>query len=430
LPKLNSTDRFTHLIHPYPAKLLVHIPFFFLSNNLLSKPGDIVLDPFCGSGTVLFEAQLARRRAYGADANPLARLIAQVKTTRLDSRATKRTLKEVLQRLRSKPSRPLPDVVNIEHWFYPSTVRQLQCLQEAIEQVRAHDVRDFLLVCFSVCIRKVSLADPRLSVPVRLKFGQYPNNHPLRAKSDKHLRQLRRVRVHKIFDRIALANIARMQKFPAYSTPGASVGVLCSDARRLVHEFSQNGTRDKPLPDESVQLIITSPPYPGAQKYIRSSSLSLGWLRLCPTSALRAHKALIIGREELTKAECAKVQPTCIVAAERVIKIIRRRNPTRAKIAATYLNDMRAAFQEMYRVLRPGGHMVLVAANNRISGQIFRTVDYLRAIAEECGLSLTACFVDAIRSRGLMTKRNHTASLITREWVLVLRKGEMPEWCR
>src|ERR1035438_1169070 len=42
LPALNSADRFNHLIHPYPAKLLVHIPYFFLANDLLSKRGDIV----------------------------------------------------------------------------------------------------------------------------------------------------------------------------------------------------------------------------------------------------------------------------------------------------------------------------------------------------------------------------------------------------
>src|SRR5690242_15642541 len=59
LPALNCADRFNHLLHPYPAKLLVHIPYFFLANDLLSKPGDTVLDPFCGSGTVLAEAQLA-----------------------------------------------------------------------------------------------------------------------------------------------------------------------------------------------------------------------------------------------------------------------------------------------------------------------------------------------------------------------------------
>jgi hypothetical protein len=57
-------------------------------------------------------------------------------------------------------------------------------------------------------------------------------------------------------------------------------------------------------------------------------------------------------------------------------------------------------------------------------------VDYLKTIAEDCGLSLIACFIDAIRSRGLMTKRNHTANVITREWVLIFAKAERPEWTR
>lgn len=430
LPALNSTDRFTHLIHPYPAKLLAHIPYFFLANDLLSKPGDIVLDPFCGSGTVLSEAQLANRRAYGVDANPLARLIARVKTTPLDATALKRKLDHILELIPARPSGPPPDVVNLEHWFYPSTVRQLQCIQEVIMRVRTPAVRDFLLVCFSVCVRKVSLADPRLSVPVRLKFGQYPRNHPLRAKSDAHLRQLRHVRVSEIFGRIASANIVRMEKLQANLTSAPSVELLCSDARQLVYEYSPNGKRDELLPDESVQLIITSPPYPGAQKYIRSCSLSLGWLRLCATTELRAYKASTIGREEFTKDECDRVLTTNIVEADKVIAAIRKRNPARAMIAVTYLNEMRVALREMCRVLRPGGHIVLVAANNRISGKKFRTVDYLQSIAEECGLSLTACLIDAIRSRGLMTKRNHTANVITREWVLVFTKGEAPKWSR
>lgn len=430
LPALNLADRFTHLIHPYPAKMLGHIPFFFLANDLLSQPGDIVLDPFCGSGTVLLEAQLANRRALGADSNPLARLIARVKTTPLDGAELERALDSTLKRIRPRPSGPPPDVVNLEHWFYPGTARQLQCLQEAIEQIRTPAIRDFLLVCFSVCVRKVSLADPRLSVPVRLRMGQYPVSHPFRDKSDAYLRWLRRAQVSDVFASITRANISRIDKLSSTRRSAASVQLLCSDARHLAYEYSLNGRRGSPLPDESVQLIITSPPYPGAQKYVRASSLSLGWLRLCPTTALRGFKALTIGREEFTKAECERVRPTNVIAADKVLAKIRRRSPVRAVIAATYLNEMRVALGEMFRVLKPGGHAILVVANNRVARTDFRTVDYLQTIAEECGFSLTACFLDAIKSRGLMTKRNHTASVITREWVLIFTKGAMPKWTR
>jgi DNA modification methylase len=430
LPALNSTDRFTHLIHPYPAKLLVHIPYLFLTNDLLSRPGDIVLDPFCGSGTVLLEAQLANRRAYGADANPLARLIARVKTTPLDAGTLKRTLDDILSRLALDPSGPPPDVVNLDHWFYPSAVKQLQCLREAIERVSASEIRDFLLVCFSACVRKVSLADPRLSVPVRLRFGQYPLTHPLREKSDAHLRHLQHVQVTKVFGRVTQANIARMETMQGSQNKAPRADVLCSDARRLIHEYSLNGKRRRSLAGESVQLIITSPPYPGAQKYIRACSLSLGWLGLCAVADLHEYKGRMIGREEFVKAEFNRALPTNIPEADKVLADIRRRNPIRAAIGATYLNEMRVVIREMYRVLKPGGHLILVVANNHASGREFRTADYLRTVAEECGLSLTACFIDAIRSRGLMTKRNHTASVITREWVLILTKGAVPNWSR
>ncbi|HUW81750.1 MAG TPA: class I SAM-dependent methyltransferase [Phycisphaerae bacterium] len=430
LPALNSPDRLTHLIHPYPAKLLVHIPVFFLATDLLSKRGDVVLDPFCGSGTVLLEAQMAHRLAYGVDANPLARLIARTKTTPLDGGLLEKSLVNVLKRTPQEPSGNAPDVVNLNHWFFPHVVRQLQCLRETIERLRCAAIRDFLLVCFSACVRKVSLADPRLSVPVRLRRGQYPKKHLLRAKCDAHLRQLRRVRVADVFARIARTNIARMKNVGPHSNGMGPAEIVCSDARRLEYEYSSNGNCNTPIPDESVQLIITSPPYPGAQKYIRSCSLSLGWLGLCPTSELRQYKARAIGREEFTKRECDNIPATKIAKADKALARIRKRNPVRAAIAATYLNEMREAMREMCRVLRQGGHVVLVAANNQIAGSEFRTVDYLRAIAEEYELSLTACLIDSILSRGLMTKRNHTASVITREWVLLLTKGGIPVWTR
>lgn len=429
LPAINSTDRFTHLIHPYPAKLLAHIPFLFLSNDLLSRPGDLVLDPFCGSGTVLLEAQLANRCAYGVDANPLARLIAQVKTIPLDPAELRRLLNDVLRKVPSQPTKPQPDVVNLGHWFYPSTVRKLQCIREAIEAIGRGPAQDFLFVCFSVCVRKVSLADPRLSVPVRLKLGQYPENHPLQKKSDAHLRRLKRVNVCDVFAQVTQANIGRIESLAARKSTGW-VKLLCSDARNLIDEFSLTGSRGEPMQNDSVQLIITSPPYPGAQKYIRSCSLSLGWLGLCNTSELRAYKGRTIGREEFSKSECELVPTTNIKAADKLLCSISQRSPIRAVIAATYLNEMRAALSEMHRVLKPGGCVVLVAANNQIAGHEFRTVDYLKTAAEQSGLSLIACFIDAIKSRGLMTKRNHTASVITREWVLMFTKGELPAWTR
>ncbi|MCY1441767.1 hypothetical protein D9M71_581010 [compost metagenome] len=57
-----------------------------------------------------------------------------------------------------------------------------------------------------------------------------------------------------------------------------------------------------------------------------------------------------------------------------------------------------------------------------VCGREFMSSEYLRDICEGLGLTLELSLLDAIKSRGLMTKRNKTASVISREWVLLFRK--------
>ena len=416
---LPNAERATHLLHPYPAKLLMHIPFFFLANSFFSREGDVVADPFCGSGTVLLESQLAGRYAVGADSNPLARLLTAVKTSPIPVAVVDRAADRLLARIPDRASSSEPDVVNLKHWFYPHVVRQLQCLHEAVENTRRADVRDFFRVCFSSCVQKVSLADPRLSVPVRLRMGQYPSGHRLRERTDAHLRRLRRVDVLRVFSDVLAANRKRLASVERIIGSVPNPRPLYADARHLHADGAANNGRSG---NGCVQLVITSPPYPGAQKYIRSSSLSLGWLGLCRSDELIRHKLGTIGREEYRSTECAKVPTTDVGSADGILAKIYRKDPVRAAIASTYLLEMRAVIREIWRVLSVGGYFVLVAANNQICGHEFRTQHYLRLIAEETGFRTVLRLVDDIRSRGLMTKRNKTSSIITKEWVLVFAK--------
>src|SRR5213594_2218325 len=75
-----TTSYLTHGIHPYPAKFIPQIPKFLIEE--LSYPGETIADIFCGSGTTLVEALLLGRNTIGVDANPLACLVSQAKTTR------------------------------------------------------------------------------------------------------------------------------------------------------------------------------------------------------------------------------------------------------------------------------------------------------------------------------------------------------------
>lgn len=419
---LNNPDRYSHLIHPYPAKLLVHIPYFFLSNSILSAPGSTVLDPFCGSGTVLLETLLAGRRAIGADVNPLARLISKVKTSPPDPAKLARGIKELKKRVSKNPTRKPPDVINLDYWFYPHVIKKLLSILEAINETEDSDLRSFFLVCLSRCIRKVSLADPRLSVPVRLKTGQYPDGHWLREKTDQHLRKLKRVDVSKIFFNAIEENSERLTNLSRTLLGVPSSIHLAIDSRDLRIVNGSNGDLPHKLASNSVDCVITSPPYVGSQKYTRATSLSLGWLGLCESSDLRSLEELSLGREHYSKASYKTPLKSGIRAADNALRRVNKINPLRAHIAASYLVESRDAFFEITRVLRSGGHCVLVTANNHLCGMEFKVAEYLQTIAEETGLKLTLKLVDEIRSRGLMTKRNKTASIITKEWVLLFQK--------
>ncbi len=180
-------ERSTHLLHSYPAKLLPQIPHLFVQAHSAIHSGAAIriADPFCGSGTVLLEGILGGCPVVGADSNPLARLIARVKTRPIDRARIVRQLGRIRARIDAIDDVPLPRVVNIELWYKRNVANELAKLAHAISGIRSDDVREFMQVCLSVCARRMSRADPRLSVPVRI------NPHRKR-KYGAHYEQLRK----------------------------------------------------------------------------------------------------------------------------------------------------------------------------------------------------------------------------------------------
>ncbi len=409
LPQMARAERATHAMHPYPAKLLRHIPALFAAAPQLSAPGAHVLDPFCGSGTVLVEAQLAGRIASGLDTNPLARLLAAVKTTHLEEGSLRRSLSRVLGATEVPAPLERKTARRLEYWFHPHALEEIQALRTAIARVHSAPAQSFFTLCLSATVRAVSLADPRIAVPVRLRSDQYAAEHRLREATVRRLRALKQTRASPVFAAIARENMRRIASLPE-ELPAATV--LDGDARRLPASVAAGG----------VDCVITSPPYLGAQKYIRACSLSLLSLGLGEEGDLRPLIALSVGREYFRQEEYAEPMISGLASADEIIDRCRERNPLRAHLAAVYLNEMRAALAGIHEVLRPGGHLVLVAGSNQLVGEDFATPSYLTALAEEQGLHVELVALDTIRSRGLMTRRNRSASMITQETVTVLVK--------
>jgi len=400
VPLAAGADRASHLVHSYPAKLLVGIPAFFANCEQLSRPGDLVLDPFCGTGTVLLEALLAGRSAGGSDSNPLARLIAKVKVTPLDSRTAIRALNFLRHPRKKYDVTKFSAVVEVDRWYDRGTATALGRLLTQIKCLRDQDIQDFFIVCFSACVKRLSFADPRLSVPVRLK-----DEGNWRAPSE--------VAVRETFFKVAEINIARLSKLEIPKT-AEFIGVR-EDARVLDKPFAGTNAAQ-------ASLLITSPPYLSAQKYIRSCTLSLGWLGLAPENKLRNLENQCIGREHLSLTDRTQKTQDLPDGTRVAIDEISRRNPVRGAIANAYFVEMRAALGTAIACLREGGHLVLVMGNNTVCGKPFRTSEHVASLIKAMGMKQELELIDYIKSRGLMTKRNVTAGIITQEHIHVFSK--------
>lgn len=412
IPWMKVGERATHYVHSYPGKLLPQIAHFFLASDRLSSPGDVVLDPFGGTGTVALETILAGRRAYYADVNPLAALVARVKTRPIPPKAAEVALKRVKARCFSSRNilTQCPSVVNLAYWYDKKAIAVLGRIRASIDEEHQPHVRDFLRIAFSTTCRKTSRADPRLSVPVRKK-GTSLEALPL-ANDE----------IWKMFEEQVANNVARMSDLATMCPSQAEAYYVGNDARQLRYPSEDLRPHPMRLKANSVALILTSPPYASAQKYIRASSLNLGWLGLASANELKSLENATIGREHLPKATYEECPTTVSGVAASIVRRIYKINPLRAAIVASYLNEMNDAIREMARVLKPGGYLVLVIGNNEVCGLPFKSSEYLAALCDMNGLRIRLKLIDEIRSRGLMTKRNKTASVITREWVLLLQK--------
>lgn len=415
-PNMNKPERYTHLIHTYPAKLIPHIPYFFLNNTYFSKEGDVILDPFCGTGTVLLEANLAGRNALGADSNPLARKIAIVKTKKINEHKLIKTLDLLLHQAKLCKKVDFPDVRNRTFWFPEKTQIQLAKIRRSIDELPNGKYKSFFEVCFSNCIKKVSYADPRIAVPVKLNPDRFEKDSERYKKIKKRLLELESLDVFEKYRSICSENIVRISKLSCLADNVFSK-IISENAMALTESINKRTL----IKNDSIDMILTSPPYAGAQKYIRSSSLNLGWLGLTEKEDLKTLDKKSIGRENYLVSELNEVK-TNIESADKLLDILFKKNKLRAYVVGNYLLEMKTALDESIRVLKNDGYMIIVIGNNKVCEIEFNTQEYLTEYIQSKGLKLQFKLIDDIKSYGLMTKRNKTADIISREWILVFKK--------
>lgn len=428
----NKDNRYIHYIHYYPGRIYPYIPLYILALRDFEDLDGYVLDPFAGSGTILLESIINpafKRNALGVEINPLARLIAKVKTTPTNFAKIDQLIKElrILYSERVDTSDCIPIFKNINLWFSPKAIRRLAKLKYAIEKLNVSTgYKDFFWVCFSSVIRKVSKADPYIPPPVILKPNKYKNTYRHQKLKD-FLKDAENPDVWHLFENSVENNVAKLDHlngFEELRNKEVSAEIIWDDARSIKYGYLSkcgkiNKNYIKKLPSNSIDIIFTSPPYLTAQKYLRTSRLELLWLGNSEKE-LNDLEKLSIGTERV--GANMKTVELGIDSVDSLINRTLSKSRERGLMVYNYFENMVKALNEMHRLLRYNGYAILVVGNNNVLGQPVNTYRLLTDEAISVGFREVVVLKDKIRNRSMMTKRNGTGGLIKDEYVVILKK--------
>ena len=384
-----------HALHPFAARFPYGLAGYFVDG--LTQPGDTVLDPMCGSGITLLEGWLAGRDVIGVDLDPLARRQSLARTAALDPETVRVAGSEALERATtlhsgvSHPADPLRLVRGgmddatlkfLDYWFLPETQRELAALMLAIRAETDLSIRNLLEVVFSSTIVTKSGGVSRARDLAHTRPHRVADKQPRSA-----LRQFE-ILMSRAVDAYAHVDATKV----------GSSNIVAGDSRR------------PPLQTESVDLIVTSPPYANALDYMRAHKFSLAWLGdpIPRLSDLRGH---YIGSERQSGADGGgRTLPESVQA---VVDAVSERDASKARVLNRYFHDMAAAICEMARVLRRGAAVVIVVGPSVMRDVLVPTHQCLADIATAAGLDVVGVAPRNLdRDRRMMPARNGSRSAL------------------
>ena len=353
-------------VHPFPARMAPGIALALMSGIDESR----VLDPMMGSGTVLAMARAQGHRGIGFDIDPLAVLISKVWTTAFDTKEIRGRANDVLEGAFSEfkniavgdayPASADEETREfIRYWFDGYARRQLAALSLAIGVLQCEITRNVLWCSFS-----------------RLIISKQSGSS--RAMDLSHSRP------HRTFD---TAPEKPFNKFLSAVERVIANGIdRKSPDRGPKPTIKMGDARELALPDESVDLVLTSPPYLNAIDYIRCSKFSLVWMGY-NVGDLRQVRAASVGAEAAQHSSLDDDQEIkSIVDALHLRPKLEKRQE---RILSRYIHDMRGSISEVGRVLSRAGQAVYVVGENTLRGTYIRTSVIVTKLAQLAGLSMT-----------------------------------------
>ena len=415
-------QKLTHYLFRFPAKF--HPPALRCLIDRYSDEGQTILDPFCGSGTLLVEALSAGRHAVGVDVDPVARFISKVKSKPINPKVLRSKAQVLLATLkglrrgdaeydrlmfedlsptaieRFRQGFGIPQIPKMTHWFRTYVVLDLARIRNAISSLdAAPEIRAFFLACFASIIRNASNADP---VPV--------SGLEVTAHMRERDRKGRRIDPFEMFENKVRRELDGMAELWEVASD-TSIRVLKGDATSL----------RSALGDALCDVAITSPPYNTAVDYYRRHMLEMYWLGLVETQDDRLALApSYVGRIQIRK-DNKRLKTT--FKSRYVNNLIAHAgaiDDARARAVTHYCASMDKSLRQVARSLRPRGRAIFVVGNAKWNGARVRATKLLAELAEP-NFEIEEMLSYPARNR-YMSYARHNGASVDREYVVVLTK--------
>ncbi|MFG3025187.1 hypothetical protein ACGFZQ_42965 [Streptomyces sp. NPDC048254] len=404
-----------HGTFAYPAMMVPQLQGALLDDVLeVDATVSSVLDPFMGSGTVLLESARRGLSFFGADINPLAVLLSEVKSRPHDIQR----LEEVRARVASKAAADTSEIIavdfiNRDKWFRRDVAIALSRLRRAICEEPERVERQVLWVALAETIRLVS--NSRTST---VKLHAYSPADIAKRVLDAHGTFLRILAEHidQLRDQAAILHegLSRSPKLTISCKPG--------DARTMPHSGD-------PVSD----VLMTSPPYGDnitTVTYGQHSYLPLQWMSpddvpgLTPELLLatRSIDSASLGgklKDRLPEAEelCAR-SPAFQSCFE---KMQARDRNARVRLTA-FTADLDESLDSIVARLRDHAWMFWTLGERRISGITVPTVSIVRDLLCDRGARHIETLERKIPAHSKrMALRNASVETMNTESVLVMR---------
>lgn len=402
--KTADTKQYTHCYHAYPAMMIPQVASRLIS--LYGKSAKTLFDPYCGTGTSLVEASLQGIDSVGTDLNPMARLIAEAKTTKINLQVLDLYLKEFNDFLFSlnfgtKKNCPIVqsnvDFSNIDFWFKTGTKNKLAKVKGFIDNIDEAAVQKFFLVAFSETVRESSLTRNGEFKLYRMSAAQREAFNP------------------DVFGMIT-GKLARNRKGLQHFTAKTTV-----TPRAVIHGFNSAETIAA-ISLKSIDIVVTSPPYGDSKTtvaYGQFSRLSNQWLNI-----KNAHQI----DQQLMGGKAKDIEPTGVDLIDESVEKIAVIDKKRAKEVYAFYDDYRHSIANVASVVKGGGYACYVVGNRRVKDTVLPTDEITKNLFQQHGFRHENTFIRNIPNKRMPSLNSPTnqigkkSATMNNEYIVIMQK--------